>query len=72
MASIKAGIRQGPHTSTLTPESTTFYRAELLERMERGFSIILLVTEAITIFDTDIYISHLDSVDQVNRKPCLI
>ena len=72
LASIKAGIKMGPHTSTLTPAATAFFPKELLERVSRGFSIILSQADALTYFGTRLKISRLASVDQVNRKPRLI
>ena len=69
---ILAAIATGPHASTLTPEATAFCRQELLERAQRGFSIILLVDVAMLVFGNRIRISRLASVDQANRKPRLI
>ena len=43
-----------------------------MEWIQWGFSIILLRTEAITLFCMDLRISRLALVYQVNRKPCLI
>ena len=59
LASIKAGIKLGPHTSTLTPEATAFCRVELLERVARGFSIILSQDDALATFGTWLKISRL-------------
>ena len=71
-ASINAGIAKGPHTSTISSTSTPFCRQELLERSQRGFSIILSVHNALRFFGTQIRISRLACLDQANRKPRLI
>ena len=69
---ILAAIATGPHASTLTPEATDFCQQELLERAQRGFSIILPVDVVLLVFGDHIRISCLASVDQANRKPRLI
>ena len=69
---IISAFATGPHASTLTLEDTAFYRQELLERAQCGFSIILPVNVAMLVFGDRIRISCLASVDQANRKPCLI
>ena len=72
IASIDAGIAKGPHTSAVSPTSTLFCRQELLERSQRGFSIILSVPDALRFFGRKLRISRLACLDQKNRKPRLI
>ena len=72
LETIWHAIGKVPHYSTLSPESTDFYRKNILEQTQRGFSIVLSVTEAITLFGTDLRIFRLASVDQVKYKPRLI
>ena len=72
MASILAAVAAGPHTSTMKPAATTFCRTDLLDRVRRGFSIILTLDDALAYFGTRLRISRLASVDQPNRKPRLI
>ena len=72
LKTIRHAIGKGNHFSTLSLESTAFYRKEILERTQKGFSIVFSVTKAITLFGTDLRISRLTSVDQVNHKPHLI
>ena len=72
MASIKAGIKKGPHTSATSATATAFCRQELLERSQRGFSIIFLVRQALWFFGRRLRISRLAYLDQANRKPRLI
>ena len=43
-----------------------------MKRTQRGLSIVLLVTEAITLFGTALRISYLTLLNQVNHKPRLI
>ena len=49
-----------------------FYRKNILERTQQGFSIILFVIEVIVLFEKALCISRLSLVDQVNHKPILI
>ena len=72
MTTILAAIATGPHVSTLTQEATAFCQQELLERAQRGFSIILLVDVALLVFGDRIRVSCLVSVDQANIRPCLV
>ena len=72
LETIKEAIATGPHASTLNPAATSFCQGELLERAERGFSIILPAGSALDTFGDRIRISRLASVDQDNRKPRLI
>ena len=72
LASIMVGIEKGPHTPATSQQSTTFCRRELLERSQRGFSIILLVSDALHFFGRKIRISWLAYLKQQNRKPHLI
>ena len=72
MNKILSAIATGPHASTLTPEATTFFLQDLLERAQFGFSIILPVGVALLVFGDRIQISHLASVDQANINPHLI
>ena len=72
MDTIKAVIATGPHVSTLKPEDTYFCRKELLERVQRGFIIILPVDVSLLVFGERIRISHLAPVDQANIKLRLI
>ena len=72
LTTILSAITTGPNASTLTPEATAFFRQELLERAQRGFSIILPVDVALLVFGNCICISRLAYVDQANRKPSLI
>ena len=67
-----AAIATGPYASILTPESTNFFRQEMLERAHLGFVIILLVDMALLVFGDCIRTSCLASVYQANRKPRLI
>ena len=72
MDTIKAAIATGPHVPTLIPDATAFCRQELLERLQRGFSIIFPVEMVLLVFGDRICISRLASVDQANIKPRLI
>ena len=72
LASIMADIEKGPHKSATSQQSTAFCRRELLERSQRGFSIILLVRDALHFFGQKIRISRLAYLDRQNRKPRLI
>ena len=72
LATIQEVIAKGPQASTLKPAAISFCRGEILERAERGFSIILPAAVALDIFEDRIRISQLASVDQDNRKPRLI
>ena len=72
LTTILAAIATGPHASTLTPEAVAFCQQELLERAQRGFSIILLVDVALLVFGDRIRVSCLVSVDQANIRPCLV
>ena len=72
LETIRNAIGKGTHSSTPPPESTAFCRKEILERTQQGFGIFLLVTNSITLFGTALRISHLASVDFVNRKTRLI
>ena len=72
LETIWTAIGKGPHSSTLSPESTDFCRKKILEQTQQGFSIILLVTKDIPLFVVSLSIYLLALVDQVNRKPCLI
>ena len=72
MSSILAGIATGPHKSTQTKHSAQLFRNELLDRVKRGFSIILSKDDAIKYPGTRLRISRLTSVDQANIKPRLI
>ena len=72
MSSILAAIAAGPHSSTLKPEATSFCRLDLLERVRRGFSIILALDDALAHFGDRLRISRLASIDQTKRKPRLI
>ena len=56
LETIRNTIGKGPHSSTLSSESTATYRKEILERTQRGFSIVLSVTKAITLFGTTLHI----------------
>ena len=58
----------GPHASNLKPAAPSFCQGEILERAERGFSIILPAGIALDTFGDRIRISRLASVDQANRK----
>ena len=69
---ISAAIQQGPHVSTRTEEATSFCREELVERVSRGFSILLTTGDAQRIFGTRLRISRLASVPQKARKNRLI
>ena len=69
---IRAAILQGPHVSTRTPEATAFCREELVERVARGFSLLLTEQDALRIFGTRLRISRLASVPQANRRNRLI
>ena len=69
LETIRNAIGKGTHSSNLSPRSIAFCKKEILERIQWGFSIILLVTEAITLFCMDLRISRLALVYQVNRKP---
>ena len=66
---INATTATGPHASTLALEATDFCQQELLERVQRGFGIILPVDVALLVFGTCVRISCLASVDQAKRKP---
>ena len=70
---ISAAIKQGPHISTCTEAATFFCREELVERVSRGFSILLTTEDAQRIFDNRLRISRLASVPQKaleNRLIC--
>ena len=72
MASIQAGIAKGPHTSAISDTSTSFCRQEILERSQRGFSVILSVQDTLRFFGRQLRISRLACLDQTNRKLRLI
>ena len=72
LETIRKAIGKGPYSSTLSPESTDFFRKEIPESSQRGFSIILSVTETIALFGTAVRISRLALVYHFSRKPCLI
>ena len=72
LATIREAIATGPHASTLKPAAISFCRRELLERAQRGFSIILPEGVALKVFGDRIRISRLASVDHDNWKPRLI
>ena len=69
---IQVAILQVPHVSTCMPEATTFCREELVERVSRGFSLLLKADDALRVFDTRLCISILASVPQKNRRNRLI
>ena len=69
---IRHAIGKGPHSSTLSLDSTAFFRKEILERTQQVFSIVILVTKAISLLGTDLRISSPALVDQVNLNMCLI
>ena len=72
LTSIVSAIHKGPHTLILTSEATTCVCNELQERVQRSFSIILSVDDALIYFGTRLCNSRLASVDQTNRKPRLV
>ena len=72
LETIRHAIGKGPHYSTLSLDSTAFYRKDILEQNHQGFSIVLSVTNYITVFCKALCISLLALVDQVNRDPRLI
>ena len=70
--SILTAIDTCPYKSALTKEAVHFFRNELLERTECGFSVILTKADALKYFGNYLQISRLVSINQTNRKPCLI
>ena len=72
LETIRYAIGKGTHYSTLSLESMAFCRKDILEWTQRGFSIVLSVTESNALFGMYLRISCLTSVDQVNCKPRLI
>ena len=72
LISITSVIHKGPHTSTLTLDTTTFVCEELQERGQREFSIILFIDDSLTYFGTRRHISLVASVGQTNCRPWLI
>ena len=69
---IRHTIEKGPHPSITSPESKAFFRGGILEKIQRGFSIFLTEKEITELFRTNIHISCLASVDQINHKLRLI
>ena len=65
-------IGKGTQSSTLSPNSTSLCRKEILERTHQAFSIVLWVIKYIALFGVTFCIYHLALVDQVNHKPRLI
>ena len=59
LETIRNSIGKDPHSSTISLESTDFSRHNIMERTQRGFSIIFSVTKAIAFFYTALHISHL-------------
>ena len=72
LTSIVSTIHKGPHTSILTSEATIFVRNEVQEMVQRSFSIVLYVDDALTYFGTHLRNSRLASMDQTNHKPRLV
>ena len=58
---------QLPHVSTKTVEDTYFDWEELVERVGRGFNLILSLVKAIKFFGTRLCIYHLASVTKKTR-----
>ena len=50
LTTIRNSIKKGTHSSTLSPESTASCRGGVLERTQRGFSIILTEEDAMVLF----------------------
>ena len=72
LETIYYAIWKRTHSSTLSPESMAFFKKDILECTQWGFSISLSVIKDIALFGTTLCISRLASVYQVNRKPRLI
>ena len=65
-------IHRGPHTPTHNPASKAFCRADLAERVYRGFRLLLTAETAVSLFGRSLHISRLASDPQTNRKDRLI
>ena len=61
LKTIQHTTGNGPHSSTLSSDSTAFCGKKILEWNHQGFIIVLLVTESIALFGTTLRISCLAS-----------
>ena len=69
---IRSKIDRGPCTSTRNPASTAFCRAELSDRVSRGFSLLLILEMAILLFGRHLCILRLASAPETNWKDWLV
>ena len=69
---IRYAIYKGPHTSTRNPASAAFCRADLADRVYRGFSLLVTAETAVLLFGRRLRISHLSRAPHTNRKDRLI
>ena len=63
---------QGTHTSSCTPEMTSFIRGELRRRIKGGFSILLPAADAMRLFGEKLKLSRIAAVPQAYRHSRLI
>jgi hypothetical protein len=64
LTSIVSTIHKVPHTSILTSDAIIFVRNEVQEMVQRSFSIVPSVDDALTYFGTHLRNSRLASMDQ--------
>ena len=65
-------IKNGPHTSTCTPEMVGFIRGDIQRRVQDVFRIFFPVADTVQIFGERLNISRIAAVPQAQRQLCLI
>jgi hypothetical protein len=71
-AAIRAAIKRGPHTSTLTPEARDLIDEEMQYQIQVGFSEMILLSSVQHLYPVNLKVLPLVATPQVGRRGRLL